>query len=329
MMAALSIEGPVVQYTGPTFCYVVQAIPTVALMANYTMGPGDELKTTLDFILGIIGQETRIGQNSNSINLQNANYIQRNVMLSTLKSSVSFYFLTGIAILRMIYINHTGLIKTNLAEFIVSYAIMISALTLTAIFSFIFLTVPKKGQDLTSLCFNVSKEMEVSTGAIVGDQWQRIAVVGVGTLLVLLELYTYISIFMFLTRHDRSMINILPAYTIAKRKRRNAINLSGHALQFALDLYQMVIAIVLNRWLTEANRHNIRYLSLGYYGMSGFFCIISNGTYRQDVLDMIHFISQLFPRIPNFNVPKSIPARIQNLQSLSEVLLVWSNNPEQ
>ena len=53
MMAALSIEGPVVQYTGPTFCYVVQAIPTVALMANYTMGPGDELKTTLDFILGI------------------------------------------------------------------------------------------------------------------------------------------------------------------------------------------------------------------------------------------------------------------------------------
>ena len=46
MMAALSLEGPVVQYTGPTFCYVVQAIPTVALMANYTMGPGNKLKTT-------------------------------------------------------------------------------------------------------------------------------------------------------------------------------------------------------------------------------------------------------------------------------------------
>ena len=252
-------------------------------------------------------------------------------MICENNSLVIFLFLTGIAVLRMIYINHTGLVENNMAEFIVSYAIMISVSTLTAICSFIFLTVPKKGQDLTSLCLNVSKEMEVSTGAIAGDQWQRIAVVGVGTFLVLLELYAYISIFAFLTRHDRSLINVLPANTIATRKRRNAINLSGHAMQFALDLYQMVIAIVLNRWLSEANRHNIRYLSLGYYGLSGFFCIISNGTYRQDILDMIQFISQLFPRIPtsNFNIPNSIvSARIYTL-GLGGLLLVWSNNTEQ
>ena len=37
---ALSLEAPMVEYTGPTFCHLTQAIVTVGIIANYAIGPG-------------------------------------------------------------------------------------------------------------------------------------------------------------------------------------------------------------------------------------------------------------------------------------------------
>ena len=115
-----------------------------------------------------------------------------------------------------------------------------------------------------------------------------------GVVLVLLQLYFYLSIFNFLSDHDQSMVNILPANTIAKRRRTNVVNLTGNVLTFVYDMILMAMTVVVNRWLPDAIRQHMRYLFLSPYGMSGVLCIASNSLYRQHLSETLSFIAEMF-----------------------------------
>ena len=144
--------------------------------------------------------------------------------------------------------------ETKLKEIVISYIILTSALVTAVICIVIMVVVPKKGVDLASLCLDASWEMEVATGGIGGDSALRLGVGSLGVVLVLLQLYFYLSIFKFLSDHDQSMTNILPANTIAKRRRQNVVNLTGNMLTFAYDMILVAMTIVANRWLPDAIR---------------------------------------------------------------------------
>ena len=62
--------------------------------------------------------------------------------------------------------------------------------------------------------------------------------------ILLLEIILYFSIFKFLIDHDKMVKLVLSDSTIKKRMKRNAIDLFGHALLFAVDGCWLVIKIV-------------------------------------------------------------------------------------
>ena len=207
--------------------------------------------------------------------------------------SKNIYFFLGIAGLRMIYIRFPLLVETKFREFVISYIILASTLVLAGISTVIMVVVPKKAVDLASLCLDASWDMEVATGGIGGDSALRLGVVLFGVVLVLLQLYFYLSIFNFLSHHNQSMVNILPANTIAKRRRTNVVNLTGNVLTFVYDMILMAMTVVVNRWLPDAIRQHMRYLFLSPYGMSGVLCIASNSLYRQHLSGTLSFIAEL------------------------------------
>ena len=187
--------------------------------------------------------------------------------------------------------------ESNISERLISSTIFLLSLVFVGICTSVMVIAKKEGQDLVSMCFDLSKEMEDATGAIGGPNVLRIIVIATGFLFIALETYAYSSIYVFLTRHDRSMINILPTNTIAVRGRQNAINLSCHLIQFIVDLALLIGSLVLNKLLTDlTTRHYSRYLSLGNYGLTGFLCIVSNSGYRQNTITMFKLIFQIVTR---------------------------------
>ena len=205
----------------------------------------------------------------------------------------NIYFFLGIAGLRVIYIRFTFLVETKFRETVISYIILTSTLVVAVICIVIMVIVPKKGVDIASLCMDASWEMEEATGGIGGDSALRLGVVSLGVILVLLQLYFYLYIFNFLTNHDQAMAHILPAITITKRRRQNAINLTGNMLTFAFDMLLMTMAVMTNRWLPDSIRQHMRYLFLSPFGMSGVLCIASNSLYRQYLSETLSYIADL------------------------------------
>ena len=191
----------------------------------------------------------------------------------------------------MIYIRFPLLVETKFREFVISYIILVTTLVLAGISTVIMVVVPKKGVDLVSLCLDASWEMEVATGGIGRDSALRLGVVLLGVVLVLLQLYFYLAIYNFLTIHDQSMANILPANTIAKRRRQNVVNLTGNMLTFAYDMILMAMTVVGNRWLPDAIGQQGRYLIMSQYGMSGVLCVASNS--RQHLNETLSYIAEI------------------------------------
>ena len=81
----------------------------------------------------------------------------------------------------------------------------------------------RKGQDLRSVCFGMSLEMEEAIGAILDETTPKWTFIATGLILTAFEMYAYSEIFKFLTKNNIVMIGILPERSIAKRKNQNAI----------------------------------------------------------------------------------------------------------
>ena len=107
------------------------------------------------------------------------------------------------------------------------------------------------------------------------------------------ELYCYGSIYRHMMINDWSVRAILPENVYRKRTRQNAINLTGHAVQFAVEFVYLMVqffyAIAAPVLVTKHINFNLRYFSLGVYGMSGFLCIVSQTKYRQELATLCHF----------------------------------------
>ena len=178
--------------------------------------------------------------------------------------------------------------KSNVTEHLISNLIFIVALAMTGLFTAILTIVPNKGQNLRSVCFGLSVEMEELTGATLDHtspiKWGLVAS---GLVLAAFEMFAYAKIFKVLTENDKLMVGILPERSIARRKRQNAIDLSGHLIQYAVDFIFVAISPIIPRLVSEASKYYSRYFSLGTYGISGFLCIVSNNSYRCYIRDSI------------------------------------------
>ena len=195
-------------------------------------------------------------------------------------------FLPGIAGLRLIYVKFHILMSSNVVEHLISNLILMVALAMTGLFTAIVLTTRQRGQDLTSVCFGLSAEMEELTGAILDHTPPiRWALVASGLVLEAFQMFAYAKIFNFLTSNDKLMVGILPENSIARRNRQNAIDFSGHVIQFAVEFTFMIISPVIPRLMSEASIFYSRYFSLGTYGVTGFLCIVSNNSYRCYIKD--------------------------------------------
>ena len=131
----------------------------------------------------------------------------------------------GIALLRILFIQCSSQISGQGQRIT---AIVIGAVTTatTILVSFIWSTSPKKSMDYTSLCLGRSIDFHITLFEYSSDHSLtydlRLVIYSLiiwALFNVLAELAIYISIFTFLLKHDRKMVNILPESNIRGRIR--------------------------------------------------------------------------------------------------------------
>ena len=118
----------------------------------------------------------------------------------------------GIALLRLIYVKYHTLLESYTAEKLISNLILIVALAMSGFSTATLLQAQRKGQDLRSVCFGMSLEMEEAIGAILDETTPKWTFIATGLILTAFEMYAYSEIFKFLTKNVVAIGNELPSW---------------------------------------------------------------------------------------------------------------------
>ena len=136
--------------------------------------------------------------------------------------------------------------------------------------------------------------------------------------LTVFEAATYTLIFSHLNRHNRLMATLLPERTIAKRNRKNALDLVGHFAHFVGEFSQILFSFIAN--LTYKSAFNQMALFSYVYGngLLSLTIIIINSTIKITARNLIssylwcalHVLLMLFISITLLAVVKTDMTRL-------------------
>ena len=207
-----------------------------------------------------------------------------------------FFGGTGIALMRIIFIKFPS--KVTIGQMTIALLISFTTLTLSASATYIWITSPKLAPDLEAVCLGRSYEMHRVIFHIKSDQSviyeQRIitrGLVGLGLLLLMTELAIYTSIYKFLDHHDKNMRIVLSENIINQRKRKNVIDLTGHSLNFAFEMFSLVISIGFP-WIPTKHRWVFRCYYMGIYGLLSMMHIAFSKPLKRDCILMWEKLSE-------------------------------------
>lgn len=99
-------------------------------------------------------------------------------------------------------------------------------------------------------------------------------IIEIGFALVLTRFLLYVVICVHLYRHDLSMKLILSDNVILHRHRDNVISLTGQMLNFACDIFFLIVTVLQLDYKSETAKFVMPTLALATYGMYGLFQII-------------------------------------------------------
>ena len=90
-----------------------------------------------------------------------------------------------------------------------------------------------------------------------------------GALLIMGEFICYMAIFTHMYQHDNAMVLILPEENLRKRRKGNAIQLSGHIIKFTTKMVYWYTGMMAG-FLTKTNYMTIQFVAWAViYGFNG------------------------------------------------------------
>ena len=151
------------------------------------------------------------------------------------------------------------------------------------------------GQDLESLCLGRPSDLDKVLFDISSSggktRFERAAVkltlVGLGYPIVMSEVIMYAQICVFLIQHDKTMALVLPAGEVRGRIRKNVIDLSGHVINFLIEILMLVLAALGTFWMPINMRNVARCLFMSSYGILGAFHISFSPVLRRELSRLI------------------------------------------
>ena len=170
-------------------------------------------------------------------------------ILNFMASLGGIEFFTGgapIALMRLLFIKYPS--KVQFSQETISALITLATTTLTVWVVYVWTTTPKLNPDLADMCLGIGHELHTtlfhytSDHSLVYDlRIVAFSLMGLAGIFVISEIFMYISIFWFLTKHDKEMVLVLPKNTVKKRLQKNAVHLSCHAAACLVKLLWLVI----------------------------------------------------------------------------------------
>ena len=119
------------------------------------------------------------------------------------------------------------------------------------------------------------------------------------------QFIVYLLIFKYLSGHDRNMVSMLPEATMKQRRRKNVIDLIGHALYlgvFMLYAPMLVIGNYLMSSLLENGVLSFVMIFLSIYGVGGICHMLSAPPVRRELqnamLGLVQTAQQRLDQVP-------------------------------
>ena len=106
----------------------------------------------------------------------------------------------------------------------------------------------------------------------------------------------YTVIYAHLWRNDKQMVSVLPESTLKTRRRRNAIDITGHMLFTLLTCLMTVTMLLGSYWMTSSRRLWTMMAFKATYGIWGICHIVSSPPMRLQFMNCL----KAFPRMVAF-----------------------------
>ena len=195
----------------------------------------------------------------------------------------------GIALMRLLFIKHPKHIQG--IELKTSLLIITTCLAITFSASYMFYSNPNRNPTLDATCLGRSREMVLVLYDYVASNQEPVinqSLVKVGFVFVIAELGMYISICLYIYKHDKSMKALLPDPVIKKRNNRNALDLFGHMLSFVVDnIFLMLSSVDYGSMPDDDLKAMLCALSLSSYGIYSLCQMLISRTLRRELLNLL------------------------------------------
>ena len=110
----------------------------------------------------------------------------------------------------------------------------------------------------------------------------------------LIQFAAYLGIFRHLSHHDKTMASLLPETTIRKRRRKNAIDLTGHAVNMALSVALTIVMLGGIHWMSSNVRLWTLIMLKSNFGVSGLLHMFSSPPLRNDLKSVLAKLQRAF-----------------------------------
>ena len=157
----------------------------------------------------------------------------------------------AIAFMRLLYIRWPLMsvnIEKRAARFL-SAAAVIAGILMTCF----WMKSPKRSPDLNQVCQGYSQDLVMTLYHLKAPNQRPTAAllcVGLAEMGYVIQFATYFVIFKYLTDHDKEMVLMLPEATLKKRRRKNAIDLSGQAMFLVLTMILTIVMLSGVHWMS-------------------------------------------------------------------------------
>ena len=111
-----------------------------------------------------------------------------------------------------------------------------------------------------------------------------------GLLTIVVELSCYLSIGVYLYKHNKTLLDILPKDKAHKRARKNAIDLVGHAINFIYEVFFLLFLTISFPMAPQNIQFLYRCISMCPYGLYAITHLAFSRPLRQELAEVLGII---------------------------------------
>ena len=207
--------------------------------------------------------------------------------LTTFGVVYSFLGGTSIALMRVLYVKMHWVILNK--EMKVALALVGLTLVTCTVLSVVYETVTKRTASLIDICFGRPQELVIVMFDMEFQNrfnYQVHTVVWVGFATVVVEICCYAVIYIHLIRHNLSMTLVLSRDNVRRQNKRNVINLTGHAVNFSLEMFFLLFFSVDGTVPRELQFLN-RVIGQSHYCLIGISTFVFSDSMRAELFSMV------------------------------------------